>query len=49
VVVVVVVGVVAGGVVRSDEGAGLRSVRVGVAVGVGEQRLRKERVEFGRD
>jgi hypothetical protein len=42
-------GVVAGGVVRSGEGAGLRSVRVGVAVGVGEQRLRKERVEFGRD
>jgi hypothetical protein len=34
---------------KCGEGAGLRSVRVGVAVGVGEQRLRKERVEFGRD
>jgi hypothetical protein len=38
-----------GGGGRCGEGAGLRSVRVGVAVGVGEQRLRKERVEFGRD
>jgi hypothetical protein len=34
---------------RCGEGAGLRSVRVGVAVGVAEQRLRKERMEFGRD
>jgi hypothetical protein len=38
-----------GGGGRCGEGAGRRSVRVGVAVGVGEQRLRKERVEFGRD